>query len=297
MDINAVRYNASVLEREMQWLSTFIETRLQRHWGQPGSYADVTEVPVPDLKDDPSFYAEIIRYYNLGLEERLVLLLALAPHVQPHILDVFFTRNADYDRGFTEFGGIKGHQHGGFLPTGETAAFLLAAGSLERRFQLMDLFREDHCFRKFNILRLTDAAAEEPFLSGTIRLSPEYLNYFTTGLSHEPDFSMNFPAKRLRTGLEWDHLVLPAHALDEVGEIRDWLTYGQRLLDEWDLRKQIGVQGLVLRPAGYGEDTDGRAPRQKRGVGHLPHRPLDGRVQVYRGNRKKPVRGFRPGGT
>ena len=255
MDIKPLRLNADVLGREMQWLAGVIETRLQRYWGQPSTYEDVHSVPVPDLSSDPSFYAEIVRYYNLDPDERLVLLLALAPHIQPHVLDVFFTRNADYDRGFTEFGGIKGHQHGGFLPTGETAAFLLAAGDLEKRFRLMDLFREEHSFRKFSILRLAEAAPEEPFLSGIIRLSPEYLGYFTTGISHEPDFSINFPAKRLRTGLEWDHLVLPGHALEEVGEIRDWLDYGQRLLDEWDLRNQIkpGYRALFYGPPGTGK--------------------------------------------
>jgi hypothetical protein len=255
MDLKATQYNAAALQREMQWLSAVIETRLQRYWRQPSTYEDVDKIPIPDLSEDPSFYAEIVRYYHLGPDERLVLLLALAPHVQPHLLDIFFTRNADYDRGFTEFGGIKGHQHGGFLPTGETAAFLLAVGDLEKRFLLMDIFREDHCFRKFNILRLADAAAEEPFLSGTIRISPEYLNYFTTGMSHEPDFSMNFPAKRLRTGLDWDHLVLPAHSLEEVGEIRDWLDFGQKMLDEWDLRKQVkpGYRALFYGPPGTGK--------------------------------------------
>lgn len=255
MDLTASQLNADTLRRELSWLSQVIDARLQRYWGQPAVHADVSEVPVPDLSGDPSFYAEIVRYYKLQPDERLVLLLALAPHLQPHALDVFFTRNADYDRGFTEFGGIKGQQHGGFLPTGETAAFLLAAGDLERRFRVMDMFREEHCFRRFNMLRLAESAPEEPFLSGAIRLSPEYLSYFTNGVSHEPDFSMNFPAKRLRTGLEWEQLVLPAHSLEEVGEIRDWLEYGNRLLDEWDLRKLVkpGYRALFYGPPGTGK--------------------------------------------
>jgi hypothetical protein len=56
--------------------------------------------------------------------EEAVLLLALAPHIVPQILDVFFIKNKTYDRGFSESGGIAGTQHRGFLPTGETAAFI-----------------------------------------------------------------------------------------------------------------------------------------------------------------------------
>jgi len=55
--------------------------------------------------------------------ERLVFLLALAPHVKPQLLDVFFEANDALRRGYTEFGGVKGQLHNGFLPTLETALF------------------------------------------------------------------------------------------------------------------------------------------------------------------------------
>ncbi len=99
------------------------------------AYAGIYEVPPPDLSDDPSMYAQVLQYYQLNITERIILLLALAPHVMPHLLDVFFVKNADYDRGFTEFGGRE-HQHGGFIPTGETAAFILAANDLTIRFSI-----------------------------------------------------------------------------------------------------------------------------------------------------------------
>ena len=247
--------NAAVLTREMAWLAEVMDTRMKLFWGQDCPYTDISEVPSPDLSEDSSLYSKVVKYYRMDLSERITLLLALAPHLRPHLLDIFFVRNADYDRGFTEFGGIKGQNHGGFLPTGETVAFLLAAGSLEKRFGLLDLFREDHFFRKFNILTLAPSHAEEPFLSGVIRISPEYLSYFTKGSSHQPDFSVHFPAKRIYTEMDWSGLVLDEDTLQGVLEIRDWLEFGDTLLNEWGMRKKIkpGFRALFHGPPGTGK--------------------------------------------
>ena len=116
-----------------------------------------------------------------------------------HLLDVFFSRNEDYDRGFLrKFGGIKGQNHGGFLPTGETVAFRLAGEGLQQRFQILHLFMEDHFFHKVNILTLGNSPTEEPFLSGMIRVSEEHLSYFYAGCPAPAGFQLSqyFPARR-----------------------------------------------------------------------------------------------------
>ena len=104
----------------------------------------------PALDTTQSVYGQIVKHYNMTIPERLVLLLALVPHVQPQMLDIFYIKNSTYDRGFTEFGGIKGQQHGGFIPTGETAAFLIAGDQLQQRFMLLNIFSPDHFFAQHN---------------------------------------------------------------------------------------------------------------------------------------------------
>ena len=81
-----------------------------------------------------------MRQHRLSIGERLVLLLAIIPHVRPQLLDVLWARNEATERGFTEFGGWHGTTHGGFIPTGETAAFLLAGDELAGRFAVSRLF-------------------------------------------------------------------------------------------------------------------------------------------------------------
>ena len=255
MELTALQHNARVLYAEMQWLAKLIELRMKLYWGEAGVHQSLEELRPPDLDNDQSPYASLIRQHGLGFQERIVLLLALAPYIQPQLLDVFFVKNASYDRGFTEFGGIKGQNHGGFIPTGETAAFVLAVNDFEKRFQLISVFSDEHIFRKLNILQMQSPVGHEPFLSGVINLSPEYLTYVTMGTSHKPDFSTQFPAKRLSTDASWSDLVLDDAILEEVMEIQDWIEHGDTLMNVWDMKKLIkpGFRTLFYGPPGTGK--------------------------------------------
>lgn len=250
MGIQLITDNANALELELDWFRLLTAARMQQYFQET-----VLEAPVPpDLMHDPSMYAQIVRHYNMTTEERIILLLAIIPHVQPQLLDIFFVKNATYDRGFTEFGGVKGLSHGGFLPTGETAAFLLATNGLQQRFQLIHYFSPDHFFAKHQVLKLAPTG-DEPFLSGTLSLYAEYLNLFTQGLPHHPDYNAQFPARRITTGMEWEDLVLESHAMEEVEDIRTWIQHGSTLLEDWGMAHKIkaGYRSLFYGPPGTGK--------------------------------------------
>ncbi|MFL9482798.1 ATP-binding protein [Chitinophagaceae bacterium LWZ2-11] len=255
MDLAIIKENAGVLSAEMQWLAEIIDCRLKLYWGQDCAYKSISEITPPDLSSNNSVYAQIIRHYNINAAERITLLLSLVPHIMPHLTDVFFVKNATYDRGFTEFGGVKGVNHSGFLPTGETVGFILTMNDLEARFALMDIFSDNHFFKKYNILKLVATQSEEPLLSGVLQISVEYLNYFTTGVTHKPDYNTHFPAKLITTALDWEDLILDEHILEEVNEISDWIHYGDKMLNEWNMYKKIkpGFRTLFYGPPGTGK--------------------------------------------
>jgi AAA+ superfamily predicted ATPase len=255
MDITIAKANARTLAAELQWLNQVINVRMNLYWSKTSEYKTIYDIEPPDLSHDDSYYAQVVAHYNMNFDERIILLLSLVPHVQPQLLDVFFVKNADYDRGFTELGGIKGKNHSGFIPTGETAAFILAANSLEGRFYVTELFGEDHFFQKHKILHLVNSASDEPFLSGVLSIYTEYLNYFTSGVTHKPDYNINFPAKRITTSMEWDDLVLEEHTLNEVMEISDWIKHGDHILNDWGMKKKIkaGYRVLFYGPPGTGK--------------------------------------------
>ena len=115
--------HAQALSLELDWLTALLNQRLEQHFQQTA-----LQLPEPPALPADSELARLHGELALGLEERALLALALAPHLRPEALDLLFMRNQNLERGFTEFGGVKSQTHGGFLPTGETAAFLLAGG-------------------------------------------------------------------------------------------------------------------------------------------------------------------------
>ena len=191
----------------------------------------------------------------LNFDEKIVLLLALMPHVRPHILDTFFIQNSNFNRPFTEFGGWKGNTHGGFLPTGETAAFILAGNDIQKRVEIQKLFDEDHLFFRRSILKIQMQGEGEPFLSGVLVLSPEFLSLLLLGQNHKPDYSITFPAKLISTPLEWDDLVLPCEVLEDIDDINTWIAHHREIMDDWGLHRILkpGYRTLFYGPPGTGK--------------------------------------------
>ena len=247
--------NAAVLESEIRWLDEVLSTRLALHFGQGCKYQAITDIPAPDLERNDSDYARLVREQRFGFDERIVLTLALAPHLRPNLLDTLCVRNSNLERGFCEFGGWKGRAHSGFLPTLETAAFVLAGDDLRARIAVRKLFNEDHGLQRLGILRISHDAPGEPHFSAPLLLAEEYLDLLTTGQRHKPDYSASFPAKRITTALEWRDLVLTEESRDEIDMIVTWVRHGPRIMREWHLEKAIkpGYRSLFFGPPGTGK--------------------------------------------
>lgn len=255
MEKEILNRNAACLEREFQWLEQVLDARFRLYFTPDAAGQSGLPEP-PDLDGDRSTYARFVHHYSMQAAERVVLLLALAPHLKPELLDPLFSKNKLYDRGYTEFGGVVGQQHGGFMPTGDTALFLLAGGDLGLRIRLMELFDEDHYFFRHNILKLEGTPQREPFLSGALVPSQEFLAYFTSEEGeYKPKFGAQFPAKRVETPLDWDDLVLDPHAREDLDEILVWLKHQTTLLKEWNLERMIkrGYRALFYGPPGTGK--------------------------------------------
>ena len=249
------RRNAAALDRELVWFQEVLDTRIRLYFEQDCTRSRIEEVVSPDLEADASLYAGVIRQFSMSDAERLVLLLALIPHLRPQLLDTFFIDNQNFKRPFTEFGGWKGTTHSGFLPTGETVSFLLAGNSLEKRFEVGRLFEPDHFFSRNNILRLENYGRSEPLFSGQLVISAEYLNRLTTGVTHKPDYNIHFPAKLISTRLTWEELVLPPEVLDEIENICTWMRHSRTIMEEWGMERVLkpGFRSLFYGPPGTGK--------------------------------------------
>ena len=256
MDSQFIAQTAETLNRELDWFYQLLDTRIKLHFGHECEYQDIFEIEAPDLeKNSKILYPQFVQHYNLDYAERVMLVLALVSQIRPQMLDVFFTKNATLDKEFTEFGGKTDTQGKVFLPTGETALFILAGTDLEKRFLFTYLFDAEHFFNKHSFITLESRHPHESFLSGVLTLSSEVLDLITRGHIRKPVFSSEFPAKLIETQLDWKDLVLDPYTLDQIYEIKSWIDYGEKLLSDVELSKKIkpGYRSLFFGSSGTGK--------------------------------------------
>lgn len=255
MDAETLSANAACIQKEISWFREIMELRFKLHAGEQTGHNPLCEIEPPALSESAAPYAEVVSRFDMAPAERLVLILSYIPHIRPDVLDPFFIQNQSVQRKFTEFGGLTGLSHGGFLPTGETAMFLLAGDNIQERLRFHYLFSPDHYFYRHNILRLNHQHQEEPKLSSSLHLTPEYLERLTTGHAYHPPFSPDFPAQRITTLYEWSDLVLDPPTQQEIEDIAVWVRHEQTLMNDWMLRKRIkpGFRSLFYGPPGTGK--------------------------------------------
>ena len=252
--ISQIKANAATLDGELLWLQGIMEYRLENHnSGKPA--LSINNFPAPRLESDESMYANFVHHYGMSSSERLVVLLALTVHIRPQMLDVFLQNNEILNRAYTEFGGLQGKTHSGFVPTGETALFLIAADDLQIRLEYQQLFNRDHYFAQHNILKLESVDKGEPMVSGQLVLADEIIDFLTTGELRKPDFSRDFPARLLTSKMEWQDLVLSAETIEQLKELQAWIDHEQTLMQDWGLGKRLrpGYKCLFYGPSGTGK--------------------------------------------
>lgn len=247
---------AACLEREIAWFTQVCSARFEAYFKDDRAALDIaSQCPPPSLDGDASAYAALVREYGMSFSERVVLMLAFMPHLRPQVLDWFLLQNSALQRGYSEIGGWRGKVHSGFLPTCETAAFLLAGADLGLRFEVARLFKDTHFFARSGMLRLEHQAGGEPQFGAALMLANEYLQRLSDGEVHKPDFSASFPAKLMQTKLDWQDLVLNAEVMEEVDHIVTWLRQPGQILQSWGLDKSVkpGYRTLFYGPPGTGK--------------------------------------------
>ncbi|MFH6990864.1 ATP-binding protein [Flavobacterium sp. FlaQc-48] len=246
-----------VLHKEMDWLQEVIDQVICSYLLQEGHENRWQDIPLPEINADTenSIYYKKIEEWNLNLYERLCLALIIAPQIKPEVLDVFFSKNAMYDRGFTEFGGIVNKSHSGFLPTGQTFSFLITAVNPELRIEVMNVLSSSNILIKEQVLVMEATESNVPVLNQILSLNERWLHYFITGILPKPEHSVSFPAQQISTNMNWSDLVLEDHVMQQVMEIDAWLNYGETLMTEWGLENKIkpGYRTLFYGPPGTGK--------------------------------------------
>ena len=206
-------------------------------------------------KSDNSLIEKFIQKNKLSNPEIITLLVALIPHISPDFFNNIITEYLPNGGDFPEFGGVRGKNHRGVLPTGETVLFILAGNDVTKRTALLHMFEENHLFARKNILSIEPVPTGEPKMSGRLVMDEEYVDLFVSGKISRPKLSSDFPAQLITTELEWSDLVLPQKTMDEISEIEIWLKHNHKLLSDWNMQGKIkpGYRVLFHGPPGTGK--------------------------------------------
>lgn len=254
-DYSSASANLQTLHYELDWLETVIAQVIRSYLKQEGHEQRWQYIPIPVLDKDESIYANLVHDWSLDIYDRIALALAMAPHVRPELLDVFFGLNALYDRSFSEFGGAQDKAFNGFLPTGQTLNFILSANDPDYRLKVMAILDPSHRLLAEQVLNLHRIDDTMPAWSGVLSLSDQWLHYFITGEKVRPELSSAFPAHPISSPLDWSDLVLSYNVMTQIQQIKSWLTHGDELMKKWGLAKKIkpGYRALFFGPPGTGK--------------------------------------------
>lgn len=214
-----------------------------------------TAIPKLEVDHNQSHLARFILENDLGNEDIIFLLLTLVPQLNPGFISTIITSFLPNGGEFPEFGGIKGKNHRGILPTVETALYILHGNDVEERLKGMEYIRKDSFLFKNKVLEIEVVPNGEPKMSGRLLIDEEHLAKITTGTILKPRLSQDFPASLIETGMEWGDLILKEKTIQEIKEIETWLQYNDTLMNEWNMQNIIkpGYRVMFYGPPGTGK--------------------------------------------
>lgn len=242
------------IEQDIAWFKTVLHARLTHYFQQNEEAVDPLLIEAPNVQESTLPYASFVRRHGLNTQARLVLMLALMPLLKPQLLDIFLKRNELFDKPYSEFGGVEISGQSGFVPTVQTALFLLAGDTLALRAEASALFDKSHPLVKQGILDLHTNNAL-PFVATPLRVEAEVYQLLLTGKIQPPATSIDFPATELHTRLEWNDLVLSPDTIGQLLELKTWLNHGDVLMTQWELSRHLkpGYRCLFCGPPGTGK--------------------------------------------
>jgi AAA+ superfamily predicted ATPase len=243
--------DTSSLDTGLQYLHSVVSRRLDVYFRKE-SQEPVSAIAY--FRDDSPF-AQFLERHQPGFEEYVLILMALAPHIEPNVFDTIIAGYLPGGGDFPEFGGVRGVNHRGLLPTGETAQFVLGGDDLEKRLDVQRMLSSEHWLAQNHILWLEPVREGEPHMSGRLILDPEIVEQLTLGVVTRPRFSIDFPAEYIETEMGWDDLVLNPGTMRQIHEIENWITHNNTLMRDWGMKKRVkpGYRALFYGPPGTGK--------------------------------------------
>lgn len=236
---------------EFHWLQNWIKTRLTQL--PTKTFKEILEIcpaPYENGVDTEGMFKD----YNLSLEEKLVLFIALSPYMIPDFLVSTYDKQ-QYQNGMNNFPVFCDRSRSLVIPTVETAVFLLGGAHFRERRKYLAMLGGGSYLFKQSLLEVHENL-------GGMYFNHVYLTPGATAMSmllnkgeDTPEFSHTFPAAMLDSNLKWEELVLEYDTKEQLQEIKKWLEYEEMVKTDEDLKKMFttGYRCLFYGPPGTGK--------------------------------------------
>ncbi len=242
------------LLNEMAWFGVVLSNRLIQMGLMEGE-SEEEELPALEPEDA---YGQVAA--GLEAAERLVLILALLPHIKPETLSGLLSAPERQARflGFSSGSVVK--------PTLQTALTLLSGGEAAASLAALPLFAPEGRLLTRGLMRLEKTAPGEVLGGAVLEADEEVVSKLLWGRPYEPSRD-DFPAARLATRLSWDDLALPVQLFRQLDDILEWAAHGGLLESELGLGKHLrpGFKVLFHGPPGTGKTLAAALLGQKTG--------------------------------
>lgn len=174
--------------------------------------ADGVQAFNPQIPEGEGEYEKFVREKKLNHAERLLVLLALIPHIDAEVYEVLIDARNSF-----HFFEVPGQRQ--LLPSGRTFIKLYAGSSIILKLEAQRYLNTDHILFKQGVLQLGAVAQGAVPESGPLNIGPAYKDMFLFNHQGSPRFSDEFPAQLLETTLEWNDLIVSefvAQGLEEI---------------------------------------------------------------------------------
>jgi len=159
--------------------------------------------------------------------EQIGITLCLMPIVQPDLLENIIKEEFGNEGDFPLFGGIRGSQHRGILPNGETWMYFCCENHTAQRIHFIQSIPA-YLSNPNSLLSIEPSLAGEPFLSGRLVFSNLFRRMFQNDkLVYEQRFDNLMLGSFLQTGLSLADLVLTDTITQCIEEIKHWQHFNK----------------------------------------------------------------------
>jgi hypothetical protein len=197
----------------------------------------------------PGMFTEANEFEAVGIT------LCLIPIVQSDLLDTIIKQEFGAEGDFPLAGGVRGTQHRGIMPTGETWMYFCCGHDTDKRINFIQSIPQ-YLSAPSALLNIEAALPGEPFLSGRLVFSSYFRKHAQDyALVYEQRFSNLTLGGFIESQLSLNDLVLTEPVSRSIEEIKHWQYFKEHANGSLAFTKRIrqGLKVIFFGKSGTGK--------------------------------------------